>query len=300
MQIINLKKRFDRHENLTEYLKNEQKKEKINSKEIEIIYDLQAGAYTKNFEAIENTRNYYNNYASEIIEHLEKLPITPASILEAGVGEATTLTHVLKKLNLPKLTSYGLDISWSRLKYAEKFLLKNNIQNFNLCTGDLNSLPFSDDSFDIVYTSHSIEPNGGNEKEIIKELYRITKKYLILLEPSYELASSEGKLRMDKLGYCKNIEMHCKNLNLKVITHQKMNNVAREENITTITIIEKKSKTSDTKKHIYQCPETKQELLQKDNFLYNDYYIYPIIMNIPALNRNNKILATKINEFKDT
>ena len=53
-----------------------------------------------------------------------------------------------------------------------------------------------DKSVDVVYTAHSLEPNGGRELEAVKELLRITSKRLILIEPSYELADKECKIRM--------------------------------------------------------------------------------------------------------
>ena len=40
-------------------------------------------------------------------------------------------------------------------------------------------------SVDIIYTNHSLEPNGGREEVILKELLRVTNKYLILFEPIY-------------------------------------------------------------------------------------------------------------------
>ena len=69
--------------------------------------------------------------------------------------------------------------------------------------GNMFHIPFADNSIDIVYTSHSMEPNGGREKEAMAELYRVAGKYLVLLEPSYELATDDGKQRMDRLGYVK-------------------------------------------------------------------------------------------------
>ena len=43
---------------------------------------------------------------------------------------------------------------------------------------------------------------------LLRELFRVTKKKLVLFEPSYELNSEEGKVRMDRLGYIKDIEGH--------------------------------------------------------------------------------------------
>ena len=62
-----------------------------------------------------------------------------------------------------------------------------------------------DNAIDVVYTSHSIEPNGGREEEALLELYRIAKKYVVLLEPCYEKASSAARKRMEKHNYITNL-----------------------------------------------------------------------------------------------
>lgn len=106
-----------------------------------------------------------------------------------GVGEATTLLTLANNLE-NKNEYYGFDISWSRIKYAENFALNYPEISVKFFIADLFSIPLKDDSIDVVYTCHSIEPNGGKEESILKELYRISGKYLILLEPAYELANS--------------------------------------------------------------------------------------------------------------
>jgi hypothetical protein len=66
---------------------------------------------------------------------------------------------------------------------------------------DLFDLHFGDESFDVVMTSHALEPNGGREKEGIRELCRVARRYVLMLEPDYDLAPAEGKRRMERLGY---------------------------------------------------------------------------------------------------
>ncbi|MGO5065110.1 hypothetical protein [Clostridium sp. LCP25S3_F8] len=58
---------------------------------------------------------------------------------------------------------------------------KQNLNKVNLFC-----FPLKGNSIDIVYTSHFIQPNGRKEKETLMELYRITNKYLIILELAYE------------------------------------------------------------------------------------------------------------------
>lgn len=65
---------------------------------------------------------------------------------------------------------------------------------------DLFDIPLKDASVDVVYTSHSHEPNGGLEEDAIRELMRIARRAVILVEPIYELANSEAQSRMRTHG----------------------------------------------------------------------------------------------------
>ena len=80
-----------------------------------------------------------------------------------------------------------------------------------LCA-DIKSIPLKSNSIDVIISNHALEPNGKYLSDLIKELFRVVKKKLILFEPSYELNSLKGKKRMDKLGYIKNIKSTVKNL----------------------------------------------------------------------------------------
>ncbi|MDO5381032.1 MAG: methyltransferase domain-containing protein [Acidaminococcaceae bacterium] len=83
-------------------------------------------------------------------------------MLEAGIGEGTMLLPLL--LYLPDNffnNIYGFDISWSRVKYAQKFMQENNKGSVHLFVGDLFNIPLADNSIDLVYTCHAIELNGG-------------------------------------------------------------------------------------------------------------------------------------------
>ena len=298
MDIQKIKKLYDQNQNLTEYFKTTQNKNNLSSQEIELIYDLQSGNYSKKYENNISHKEYKNKLSDEIVNYLNNLNFKFNSILEAGIGEGTTFVNIIQKLNILKLKSFGVDISWSRLAYANKFLKKHSIKNVKLATGLLENLPFLENSIDIVYTAHSIEPNGGKEKEILKELFRVTKNYLILLEPSYEFGNDEQKERMDKLSYAKNLSKCCEELGYKIVKHELLKNHSVENNKTEIIIIEKYTKKTKTKDFL-ACPETKTKLFKNKNFYYSaeSFYSYPILENIICLNSENKILSTKLEDF---
>ena len=290
-----LKSLYEQGNNISALLREEQGLHYNTNEVIELSYDLQAGSYIKGMMN-EKMALHKTEYASEIAKIILSL-CEPASILEAGVGEATTLSGVLKHLNLD-IKSYGFDLSWSRVAYARSWLLSQDLRDTTMCTGDLYNIPFSDNSIDVVYTSHSIEPNGGNEEPILKELYRITKKYLILLEPGYELASNEAKRRMDSHGYCKNIQIISKQLGYNVISHELFPFSANPLNPTAITII-KKDDIYEPPSQILVCPKFKTPLEKIDNMLFSPegLVVYPILRDIPCLRIENAIVASKFKEL---
>lgn len=273
-----------------------------NSKEIiEISYDLQAGSYVKGM-GDEKVIEHKLQYADELSRLVLEL-CSPFSILEAGVGEATTLSWVLQSLqssmSMPK--AYGFDLSCSRIFYARNWLESNGLPNVSLCTGDLSNMPYLDSSIDVVYTSHSIEPNGGNESAILQELYRVAGRYLILLEPAYELSSVEIQKRMDSHGYCKGLKQAAKSLGYKVIRSELFPYSINHMNPTGITIIEKSSQCFPVKSDdkVFACPKSKSALKEIDEGFYSaeSGLVFPSIAGIPCLRIDNAILMTKYEDY---
>ena len=290
-----LKEFFAQGKNITALLR-EQHNTSLNTEEIiELAYDLQAGSYIKGMESavLSEHKREYSREIADIISSLCK----PDSIMEAGVGEATTFSGVLKSLS-PDITSYGFDISWSRVAYARQWLYKHELTTTHLCTGSLFEIPFMDNSIDVVYTSHSIEPNGGNEKAIITELYRVAKKYLILLEPGYELASDEVRQRMDAHGYCKNLKETAYSLGYNVLEHKLFPYSANPLNPTAITVIEK-NESNLCSAGVFACPKYKTSLEELGGMMFSEegLTVYPVIDGIPCLRTENGIIAGKYREL---
>jgi len=259
---------------------------------IEVAYDLQTGSY-QNKWAKEHLQEHYKNFTKEIANTILEV-CNPNSIMEAGIGEATTFKGVLNHF-LDDINAYGFDISWSRVSYARKWLKDKNV---NLCTGNLFSIPILDNAIDVVYTFHSIEPNGGSEEKILKELYRVTNNYLILFEPDYEGTNEENKKRMDSLGYCKGLEKLAITLGYDVVKHTSFIHNLNDKNPTAITIIKKNSSSNDkSEKDIFACPKYKTPLIFDKNkqtyFSPEALCIYPIIDDIPCLRIENSIFASK-------
>jgi ubiquinone/menaquinone biosynthesis C-methylase UbiE len=123
-----------------------------------------------------------------------------SSLLEGGCEEATTLAGVLNALPRKPSECLGFDISWSRCAEGLGWL-KSVEASAKLFVAELFAIPLADESVDVVYTSHSIEPNGGREEEALTELLRVARRAVALIEPLYELGTPEAQERMRHHGY---------------------------------------------------------------------------------------------------
>lgn len=281
--------------NITQLLKNEQGLHRNTDEIIEVAYDLQAGSYISSLDNAQFSE-YNELYTSEIANTILSL-CEPVSILEAGVGEATTLSGVMRFLKAD-IEAFGFDLSWSRVAFAKRWLENQDVKKTVLCTGNLLNIPFADNSIDIVYTSHSIEPNGGNEEPILRELFRVAKRFLILLEPGYELAGNNARQRMDSHGYCKNLNGIAQSLGFNVLKHELFPVAINALNPTAITII-RKSDLFTPSSHILACPKFKTPLEKIDGMLFSPEALvaYPLVGGIPCLRTENGILASQYKEF---
>lgn len=281
--------------NIIKFLKEINGQSKNNLDDILISYDFQAGSY---IEFVEKNPEYIETYSKLIAKEFEKLNTDFDLIMEVGVGEATTLANVFSKIKKPVKHALGFDISWSRIHYGNRYLKEKKVENATLFTGDLFNIPLDDNSVDIVYTSHSLEPNGGKEKQALQELYRVTNKYMVLLEPAYELGNDEAKKRMDSHGYVKNLVGIAKELGYKVIENRLFELCANKLNPTQIIIIEKqKEKVAQSFK--FYCPITRTLLEKGEGYYYTEQGLlaYPVIKNIPCLLPYNAIVAAHLKDF---
>ena len=295
---LQLQKLYREGQNICDHLRSEYGVEKNTPEIIEIAYDLQSGSYIDAMRDPEMAA-HKAEYSAMIAEVIRNGMVRPQSILEAGVGEATTLSGVLSNLrddsdSAPR--AYGFDLSWSRLRLAKNWLAKEGLSDMHLCTGDLCEIPFADESIDVVYTSHSIEPNGGREIEILQELYRVAARRLVLVEPGYEFACEEGQQRMRHHGYCRDLAKHAERLGWEVTDHRPLGIAANPLNPSAVTVIEKsrslkKLQSSDDP---FACPVTRRPLKRQAGVYFSpeNLSVYPIVEGIGCLRRGNAIMAS--------
>ena len=294
IEVLEAKSIYQKGENVTQYLRTKFGSEDNTSQIIEIAYDLQAGSYIDYVKSNSDKAERYATELSEILtEHLE----SGDSILDVGTGEITTLTLVLNEVGIELSDILALDISWSRLSVGMNFHRENRKIKLPLkpFVADIKEIPLHEKCVDVVTSSHALEPNGKNLETLFRELFRVTKKKLVLFEPSYELNSEEGKVRMDRLGYIKDIEGMVSKLGGKVLDVIPIQNIGNPLNPTACYIIEPPIQSVKHLDAVTFCvPGTNFKLEADGQYLFSKDtgLVFPILDEIAVLKTTSAILAT--------
>lgn len=157
MLITGMKSAYARGENAMAYARSVTGQNHNEPAATLISYDMQAGSYVAGARAKPEATALWCNQIASIIAPL--LLQKRATILEVGCGEATTLAGVISQLGY-RTKAYGFDLSWSRMAEGLRWLREKNL-SAHLFVADLFNIPLKSNSIDIVYSSHSLEPNGG-------------------------------------------------------------------------------------------------------------------------------------------
>jgi ubiquinone/menaquinone biosynthesis C-methylase UbiE/uncharacterized protein YbaR (Trm112 family) len=262
-----------------------------------VAYDLQAGSYVSVARMHkENNRRW----CSQLAGLLDGVLAEGDSILEVGVGEATTLAGVLVETGAKAGQAFGFDVSWSRVTEGRKWLEENGCKA-NLFVADLLNIPMGDSSVDLVYSSHSLEPNLGKEEEAIRECLRVSRKAVVLFEPIYELASEEAKKRMRHHAYVEGLREAAERLEAEVIDYRLLDYAPNPLNPSGVLCLRKKTgipvgEGVRSLEEMWRCPMTEVGLKTGNEFFYAPKVglAYPILQGVPMLRAEHAIVASKL------
>lgn len=257
-----------------------------------IAYDLQSGSY---IAEAKNNPDVNARWCNQLAKIIDPLLSKQGSILEVGCGEATTLAGVLSQVtNVPRY-GLGLDISWSRCSEGQRWLAEKK-SPARLFVADLFNIPLEDDSVDVVYTSHSLEPNGGREESAIRELMRVARHAVVLVEPIYELASADAQLRMERHGYVRGLKKTAEALGAQVSEYRLLENTNNPLNPSGLILIEKSNEPVNLGAPCWRCPLTHQAINDLgDVFVSTEAALaYPVMRGVPLLRVEHGVVASKI------
>ena len=301
MDVVDLQKArevFVSNGNVTEFLKAEYGRKENSAEIIEIAYDLQTGDYVE--YALKN-ESAVKKYCAELAQNLGEFLSPGDSVLDVGSGELTTLTFLSNEMAVSFNTLHACDISFSRLHHGLKFFKEHSLEgegiDLKVHVSDMAELPFADKSLDVVISSHALEPNGGRESILLAELLRVSRKYCILFEPSYELNSPAGRDRMDKHGYIKELERHASELGADVVQVCKIEAAMNPLNPTACFVIRPSGpEIALGAEQAYTVPGTSFPLEANANFLQSGAtgLVFPVLRGIPILRKKHAILASSL------
>lgn len=294
LDIVEAKKIYKEGGNIMKYLRKKFNTPNNTSQIIEIAYDLQTGSY---IDYVNSNPKKAQSYAKELSYILKSHLVSGDTLLDVGTGEITTLTFLLNNIDIDLSSVLAFDISWSRLSKGMQFHKDNKKTKISLITfvADIKEIPLHANCVDVVTSNHALEPNGKNLGSLLNDLFRITKKKLVLFEPSYELNSGEGKARMDSLGYIKDIEGEVAKLGGKLLDIIPIINVDNPLNPTACYVIEPpKACITGLDEPMFCVPGTNLKLKRNSSFLFSEDtgLVFPILDGIPILRTKSAILAT--------
>lgn len=250
----NVEKKYD-------FIAGEYIKRHLNYKNLEYPCDFGDGKKIYKIQGIPS--KFSASYILKILKETNS-----KSFMEIGAGELTNIFEIYKNNNKEIVFDkiLALDLSLSRLKSGKKFLNENFFHIDYCIKSNAENIPLSNNSVDLLFTIHCLEQVPHIAKYIIKEMIRVSKKYVVLIEPSYQYGSHVTRKRIFKKNYVKIDNDTFKDLDAKVVYREK-NKLSSYTSSSEIVILEKNKKKNYSNNFNFICPICKNSLIENKNSL---------------------------------
>ncbi|MFA6416199.1 MAG: class I SAM-dependent methyltransferase [Candidatus Paceibacterota bacterium] len=145
-----------------------------------------------------NIKDFYSGYSDKIFKkrfnspyllrryvHLKQYEaflrhIKPGMrVLDAGCGEGVLSIMMAQKGAMV----VGCDLSVPNIENARQYAQSEGLSNIEFMVADLEKIPFADDSFDLVVSSHVLE-HLPDFNQGLREIMRVTKKTAVVAIPT--------------------------------------------------------------------------------------------------------------------
>jgi ubiquinone/menaquinone biosynthesis C-methylase UbiE/uncharacterized protein YbaR (Trm112 family) len=285
---------YERGENIIQWVRTQEGAENNTPTAIAYSYDMQAGSYVAELESAEISalKARLGRRLADVLDVLK-----PESLLDAGVGEATSLLPTLAAMKV-RPTVLGFDFSVSRLLWAKRHLVAHGYGDATLFLADLDCVPLADDSVDVVVTFHALEPNRGQERPILSELLRVARRHLVMVEPCYEQATSEMRAWIERHGYVRGLPAMLRSLDHPARLIEPFGVDQNPVNAASLFIVDI-ANAKPRRPAGFVSPISRRPLVRQADcwFCPDDGHAFPIIGGIPCLRQQNAVLASKLEQF---
>lgn len=144
-----------------------------------------------------------DNFYSALISLVK--PLSPKTILDAGCGEGFSMNKL--SINGIGEKIEGIEFSKEAISFGKKLF-----PNLIFREGSVYNLPYEDDSFDLIICTEVLE-HLEEPAKALKEMLRVSKKYLIISVPNEPFFMMSNFLRGKNLFRFGNDEGHINHWN---------------------------------------------------------------------------------------
>jgi 2-polyprenyl-3-methyl-5-hydroxy-6-metoxy-1,4-benzoquinol methylase len=145
----------------------------------------QTDNYKKHTSSNPLQKFFISNFEKTLAKEAKKLKIN--SILDAGCGEGFTL-EMLRKQKIGK-TYEGVDFLKTAIEIGRKVHPKVKLKQASIY-----KLPYQKNAFDLVLCTEVLE-HLGKPQDAVKELFRVSKKYVLVSVPNEPIFMGSNFLR---------------------------------------------------------------------------------------------------------
>lgn|GEM_PF-2047565 len=202
----------------------------------------------------------------EMCRILERFPFH--SILEVGAGELNALASLRDHFGDDR-QYFGIDLSLNRLCHGYGEFIQNGELRATVAKADACFLPFPDRCFDVVYTYQCLEQTPRRHfKQAIREMCRVSRRWVVLFEPSWELGDRLQRLKMRADQYVRGIPAFVEELpGVRLREHELLKNAMNPFNRVALHLLELDPTNQPDNQPALVCPVCHGELDSRQNYL---------------------------------
>jgi 2-polyprenyl-3-methyl-5-hydroxy-6-metoxy-1,4-benzoquinol methylase len=181
------------------------------------------------------------HYLQHIYDEIDALLVKKrqVSVLEIGCGNCLNIWNIAKKYG-DKVELSGLDISGTRIRVAKEYFGSDldgiRFHMLSIYDGDLSTV---EGPFDLVFSMHCLEQLPYMLESSVRNMYALSAKTLLMIEPTWEYASPTQKLYLLVADHAKVLLPTIEHLGYQISKKMALELQSSTKNQSTLIVIDK-------------------------------------------------------------